>query len=93
MTGVVIKIVKKPFMLRWQETIFLSVLNIVGSMIVGISVELSVVQIEGGVFLLYDDYAVYAVVEEYDDDSVYAEDSVYDADSDYAEKTACSCVF
>lgn len=27
MTGVVIKIVKKPFMLRWQETIFLSVLN------------------------------------------------------------------
>jgi len=55
MTGVVIKIVKKPFMLRWQETIFLSVLNIVGSMIVGISVDLSVVQIEGGVFLLYDD--------------------------------------
>ena len=41
MTGVVIKIVKKPFMLRWQETIFLSVLNIVGSMIVGISVDLS----------------------------------------------------
>ncbi|MBO6175363.1 MAG: GHKL domain-containing protein, partial [Lachnospira sp.] len=55
MTGVVIKIVKKPFMLRWQETIFLSVLNIVGSMIVGISLDLSVVQIEGGVFLLYDD--------------------------------------
>ena len=55
MTGVVDKIVKKPFMLRWQETIFLSVLNIVGSMIVGISVDLSVVQIEGGVFLLYDD--------------------------------------
>ena len=55
MTGVVIKIVKKPFMLGWQETIFLSVLNIVGSMIVGISVDLSVVQIEGGVFLLYDD--------------------------------------
>lgn len=49
------KIVKKPFSMRWSDVMFLSALNIVGGMLAGMVIDLSVVQIEGGVFLLFDE--------------------------------------
>lgn len=54
MIVIIKKIVKKPFPMKWQETIFLSALNIVGGMLARMTADLSVVPVEGGVFLLFD---------------------------------------
>jgi len=53
MTGVVKKIVRKPFSMNWYEAMFLSALNIVGSMLAWMVVDISVVQIEKEVFFLF----------------------------------------
>lgn len=55
MIGVVRKIVKKPFLMQWQEVIFLSALNIVGGMFAWMVVDISMVQIDKEVFLLFDE--------------------------------------
>lgn len=55
MIGVMRKIVKKPFSMGWQEVIFLSALNIVGGMLAWMIVEISMVQIDKEVFLLFDE--------------------------------------
>lgn len=55
MIGGIRKVVKKPFLMKWQDVIFLSALNIVGGMLAGIVRDLSIVQIEGGVFLMFDE--------------------------------------
>ncbi|MDE7333153.1 MAG: GHKL domain-containing protein [Lachnospiraceae bacterium] len=53
MVGMVGKIVKKPFSMNWYDAIFLSALNIVGSMLAWMVVDISVVQIEQEVFFLF----------------------------------------
>ena len=55
MIGVMRKIVKKPFSMGWQEVIFLSALNIVGGMLAWMIVDISMVQIDKEVFLLFDE--------------------------------------
>lgn len=49
------KVAKKPFLMKWQDVLFLSILNIVGGMLAGIVRDLSIVQIEGGIFLMFDE--------------------------------------
>ena len=51
--GIVKKIVKSPFTMNWNEAMFLSALNIVGSMLAWIVVDISVVQIDKEVFSLF----------------------------------------
>lgn len=55
MIGGIRKVVKKSFFMKWQDVIFLSTLNIAGGMFAGIVRDLSIVQIEGGVFLMFDE--------------------------------------
>lgn len=53
MTAAVRKIVKTAFVMNWVEVIFLSALNIAGSMLVWMIVSISVVRIDKEVFLLF----------------------------------------
>lgn len=53
MVGIVGRIVKKPFAMNWYDAMFLSALNIVGSMLAWMVVDISVVQIEKEVFFLF----------------------------------------
>lgn len=53
MTAVLKKIVKTSFVMNWFEVIFLSALNIAGSMIAWMVVAISVVQIDQEVFFLF----------------------------------------
>lgn len=48
------KAVPKPFPMEWREAVFLSVLNVVGGILAGMVRDLSVVQVEGGVFIMFD---------------------------------------
>ncbi len=47
------KIIKSPLSMNWQDSIFLSALNVVGSMLVWMVIDLSVVQIEKETFFLF----------------------------------------
>lgn len=49
------KVVKKPFPMKWHDTVFLSALNLVGGMVAGMVMELSVVQIDKEAFVLFDE--------------------------------------
>lgn len=53
MTGILKKIVKKPFPMSWQDTVFLSVLNVVGSMLVWMVTDLLMVQMDEEIFCLF----------------------------------------
>lgn len=53
MVGLVGKIVKKPFAMNWHDVMFLSVLNVVGSMLAWMFMDISVVQINQEVFFLF----------------------------------------
>lgn len=53
MIGIVRRIVKKPFDMNWLDVMFLSALNIVGSMLAWMVVDISVVQIDQEVFSLF----------------------------------------
>lgn len=53
MVRAVKKVVKNSFALNWHDTVFLSALNIVGSMLAWMVVDLSVVKIDQEVFLLF----------------------------------------
>ena len=53
MAGIVKKIARKPFPMNWYDAMFLSALNIVGSMLTWMIVDISVVQIEKEVFFLF----------------------------------------
>lgn len=53
MAGIVGRIVKKPFNMNWYDAMFLSALNIVGSMLAWMVVDISVVQIDQEVFSLF----------------------------------------
>lgn len=53
MTAAVRKIVKTAFVMNWVEVVFLSALNIAGSMLVWMIVSISVVRIDKEVFLLF----------------------------------------
>lgn len=53
MTGIVGRIVKKPFTMNWYDAMFLSALNIVGSMLAWMVVDISMVQIDQEVFFLF----------------------------------------
>lgn len=55
MAGTVKKVVKNSFAMNWYDTVFLSVLNIVGSMFVWMVVDISVVPIDQEVFLLFSE--------------------------------------
>lgn len=55
MIGGIGKAVKKPFSMKWQEAAFLSVLNVAGGMLAGMVSDLSVVRVEGGVFVMFDE--------------------------------------
>lgn len=55
MIGVVRKIVKKPFSMKWDDVIFLSALNIVGGMLAKMIMDISMVKIDKEVFLLFDE--------------------------------------
>ena len=47
------KIVKSPVSMNWQDAIFLSVLNVVGSMLVWMIMDISMVQIDKEIFFLF----------------------------------------
>lgn len=53
MIGIVKKIVKNPFEMNWHDVIFLSALNVAGSMFTWMVVDISVVQIDREVFFLF----------------------------------------
>lgn len=53
MTAAVRRIVRSPFAMNWFEAIFLSALNIAGSMLAWMVVAISVVQIDKEVFFLF----------------------------------------
>ncbi len=53
MVGIIGRIVKKPFAMNWYDAMFLSALNIVGSMLAWMVVDISAVQIEQEVFFLF----------------------------------------
>ncbi len=53
MTAAVRRIVRSPFAMNWFEVIFLSALNIAGSMLAWMVVAISVVQIDKEVFFLF----------------------------------------
>lgn len=55
MIGIVGRIVKKPFAMNWYEVMFLSALNVVGSMLAWMVVDLSVVQMDQEIFFLFDE--------------------------------------
>ena len=55
MVGILKKIVKKPVVMKWQEIVFLSTLNIVGGMLVRIVLEISMVKVGEEVFLLFEE--------------------------------------
>ncbi|MDE6026389.1 MAG: GHKL domain-containing protein [Lachnospiraceae bacterium] len=55
MAGTVKKLVKSPFVMNWYDTMFLSVLNIVGSMLVYMVIDISVVQLDKEVFFLFSE--------------------------------------
>ena len=53
MIGIVGRIVKRPFSMNWQEAMFLSALNVVGSMLAWMVVDLTVVQMDQDIFFLF----------------------------------------
>lgn len=53
MTLILKRIVKQPFPMNWQDTVFLSVLNVVGSMLVWMVTDLLMVQIDEEIFSLF----------------------------------------
>ena len=55
MVGAVKKAVKNSFVMNWYDTVFLSALNIVGSMLAWMVVDISVVPIGQEVFLLFSE--------------------------------------
>lgn len=55
MVGTVKKVVKNSFVMNWYDTVFLSALNIVGSMLTWMVVDISVVPIDQEVFLLFSE--------------------------------------
>lgn len=50
------RIVKMSCDMKWAEVLFLSVLNVVGGMLTVMLAKLMVVEIDSGVFLLYDEW-------------------------------------
>ena len=48
------KVVKSPLSMNWQDVMFLSALNVVGSMLTWMVIDISVVQIDKEIFLLFD---------------------------------------
>lgn len=55
MASVLRKVVKLPWDMGWQDMVFLSSLNVVGGMLARIVLELSMVKMDQGVFLLFDE--------------------------------------
>lgn len=53
MTWILKRIVKSPISMRWQDVVFLSVLNVVGSMLTWIVMDLTAVPMEQEVFFLF----------------------------------------
>ena len=53
MIGIVGRIIKKPFIMNWYDVLFLSTLNIVGSMFVWMVADISVVRIDQEIFFLF----------------------------------------
>lgn len=53
MIWVLKRIIKKPISMNWQEMVFLSALNIVGSMLAWMVVDISVVQVDQEIFYLF----------------------------------------
>lgn len=55
LVGIVGRIVKKSFSMNWHEAMFLSTLNVIGSMLARMVVNLSVVQMDQDIFFLFDE--------------------------------------
>ena len=53
LTWILHKIVKSPLSMNWQDVVFLSVLNVVGSMLVWMVMDISVVQVDREIFFLF----------------------------------------
>ena len=53
MTWILKKMVKSPLSMNWQDAIFLSALNVVGSMLTWMIIDISVVQIDKEIFFLF----------------------------------------
>lgn len=55
MIGILGKTVRKSWDMKWQDVIFLSVLNIAGVMLARIVLELSMIKMEQGMFFLFEE--------------------------------------
>lgn len=52
--GILKKVVEQPWEMGWQDVVFLSSLNVAGGMLARMVFEISIVELEQGIFLLFD---------------------------------------
>lgn len=52
--GILKKVVEQPWEMGWQDVVFLSSLNVAGGMLARMVFDISIVELEQGIFLLFD---------------------------------------